>query len=278
MILCALGYGYLSKYVFRRICGLGVTAIGVTSQQIKDHGFSNRFFVIRKDIKKAISFSTHLLITAPPNSEGCVIFNKYANEILNSNVKSIIYISSTGVYGNHNGNWVDEKSLIKANSSYDKRRVKAEKQWKKFCIKHNINLNIVRIAGIYGPKRFINVSEKELIVVLKRNHYFSRIHILDAARLVTKIILENYKNEVWNLADDLPSSREALLSQVIRVKKITKYSTIAFDKYSKNLSEKSKKFWLNNKRVSNHKIKDHFEYKFIFPTYINGVNNLKEYI
>ena len=278
MIVCALGYGYLSKYVFRRICGLGVTAIGVTSKQIKDYGFTNSFFVSREDIKKAISFSTHLLITAPPNSKGCVIFNKFSDKVLNSNIKSIIYISSTGIYGNHNGNWVDEKSLIKAMSRFDKIRLKAEKQWKSFCSKYNINLNIVRVAGIYGPQRFINIDEKKLIVVLKKNHYFSRIHILDAARLVSKIILENYKDEVWNLADDLPSSREALLSEVIKVKKITKFSTISYEKYSKTISDRSKKFWLNNKRVSNNKIKDHFEYKFIFPSYINGIRNLKEYL
>ena len=278
MIVCALGYGYLSKYVFRRICGLGVTAIGITSKQINDYGFRNSFFVSREDIKKTLSFSTHLLITAPPNSKGCIIFNNFSDKVLNSNVKSIIYISSTGIYGNHNGNWVDEKSLIKANSPFDKIRLKAEKQWKKFCSNYNINLNIVRIAGIYGPHRLINVNEKELIVVLKRNHYFSRIHILDAARLVSKIILENYKDEVWNLADDLPSSREAFLSEVIKVKKITKFSTISYEKYSKTISERSKKFWINNKRVSNNKIKDHFEYKFIFPNYITGIRNLKEYL
>ena len=278
MIVCALGYGYLSKYVFRRICGLGVTAIGITSKQINDYGFRNSFFVSRENIKKTLSFSTHLLITAPPNSKGCIIFNNFSDKVLNSNIKSIIYISSTGIYGNHNGNWVDEKSLIKANSSFDKIRLKAEKQWKKFCSNYNINLNIVRIAGIYGPHRLININEKELIVVLKRNHYFSRIHILDAARLVSKIILENYKDEVWNLADDLPSSREAFLSEVIKVKKITKFSTISYEKYSKTISERSKKFWINNKRVSNNKIKDHFEYKFIFPNYINGIRNLKEYL
>ena len=278
MIVCALGYGYLSKYVFRRICGLGVTAIGITSKQINDYGFRNSFFVSRENIKKTLSFSTHLLITAPPNSKGCIIFNNFSDKVLNSNIKSIIYISSTGIYGNHNGNWVDEKSLIKANSPFDKIRLKAEKQWKKFCSNYNINLNIVRIAGIYGPHRLININEKELIVVLKRNHYFSRIHILDAARLVSKIILENHKDEVWNLADDLPSSREAFLSEVIKVKKITKFSTISYEKYSKTISERSKKFWINNKRVSNNKIKDHFEYKFIFPNYINGIRNLKEYL
>ena len=278
MIVCALGYGYLSKYVFRRICGLGVTAIGITSKQINDYGFRNSFFVSRENIKKTLSFSTHLLITAPPNSKGCIIFNNFSDKVLNSNIKSIIYISSTGIYGNHNGNWVDEKSLIKANSPFDKIRLKAEKQWKKFCSNYNINLNIVRIAGIYGPHRLININEKELIVVLKRNHYFSRIHILDAARLVSKIILENHKDEVWNLADDLPSSREAFLSEVIKAKKITKFSTISYEKYSKTMSERSKKFWINNKRVSNNKIKDHFEYKFIFPNYINGIRNLKEYL
>ena len=278
MIVCSLGYGYLSKFVFRRICGLGIRAIGVTSKQLNDQDCNNIFFFRREDTKTAITSSTHLLITAPPNNEGCIIFRNFSKKIFSSNIKSIIYISSTGVYGNHSGNWVDENSLLKTISPFDKIRVRAEKQWKNFCKKYNINLNIVRIAGIYGPQRFININKKDLMVVSKKNHYFSRIHILDAARLVSKIILENYKNEVWNLSDDLPSSREEFLLEVMKVKNIKKISTISFAKYSKTISERSKKFWLNNKRVSNYKVKDYFEYKFIFPTYINGIKNLKDFL
>ena len=278
MIVCALGYGYLSKFVFQRICYLGIRGIGVTSKNIKNTGLSNITFVNRDKIKEALSYSTHLLITAPPDDSGCSIINKYSGQILRSNIKSIVYISSTGIYGNHNGDWVDENSKLLAKSQFDIIRVKAEKQWNTYCKKNNINLNVVRISGIYGPQRIINLNEKRPQVVIKKNHFFSRIHILDAARLVSKIILKNYDNEIWNLADNSPSSREDFLLEAIKIKKIKYFSSISFQEYVGSISERSRKFWINNKRVSNNKVKKYFEYKFVFPDYKNGIKNLKEYL
>ena len=278
MIVCALGYGYLTQFVFNRICALGIKGIGVTSKNINNSEFANIIFVNRDKIKEVLAYSTHLLITAPPDDKGCFIFKKYSSQILESNIKSLIYISSTGVYGNHNGDWVDENSVLNAKSHFDKIRVKAEKQWKKFCKKNNLNLNIVRISGIYGPERIISFNKKKLDVIIKKNHYFSRIHILDAARLISKIILENFHNEIWNLADDFPSSRELFLLEVIKMKNIKNFERIPFEEYEGTLSERAKKFWSNNKKVSNFKVKKYFEYRFIFPNYRGGIKNLKDYL
>ena len=278
MIVCALGYGYLSQFVFKRICALGIKGIGVTSKNINNNECANIIFVNRDKTKEVLAYSTHLLITAPPDDKGCSIFNKFSGQILASNIKSLIYISSTGVYGNHSGDWVDENSLLNAKSQFDKIRIKSEKQWKTFCKKNSLNLNIVRISGIYGPQRIIKYNKKKLDVVIKKNHYFSRIHVLDAARLISKIILENLNNEIWNLADDFPSSRELFLLEVIKIKNIKNFTKIQFEEHEKTLSDRAKKFWLNNKRVSNSKVKKYFEYRFIFPNYREGIKNLKEYL
>jgi len=278
LIVCALGYGYLTQFVFKRICSLGIRGIGVTSKNINNNEFDNIIFVSRDKTKEVLAYSTHLLITAPPDDKGCSIFNKFSNQILASNIKSLTYISSTGVYGNHNGDWVDENSLLNAKSKFDKIRVKSEKQWKTFCKKNNLNLNIVRISGIYGPQRIIKFNKKKLDIIIKKNQYFSRIHVLDAARLVSKIILQNYNNQIWNLADDFPSSRELFLLEAVKIKNFKNFSKIPFKEYEITLSERAKIFWLNNKRVSNFKVKKYFEYRFIFPNYKDGIKNLKEYL
>jgi len=278
LIVCALGYGYLTQFVFKRICALGIKGIGVTSKNINNNEFANIIFVNRDKIKEVLTYSTHLLITAPPNDKGCSIFNKFSSQILASNIKSLIYISSTGVYGNHNGGWVDENSLLNAKSQFDIIRVKSEKQWKTFCTKNNLNLNIVRISGIYGPQRIIKFNKKKFDIIIKNNHYFSRIHVLDAARLISKIILENFNNEIWNLADDFPSTRELFLLEAIKIKNIKNFARIQFEEYEATLSNRAKKFWFNNKRVSNSKVKKYFEYRFVFPNYMSGIKNLKEYL
>ena len=278
LIVCALGYGYLTQFVFKRICSLGIKGIGVTSKKINNNEFRNIIFVSRNEIKEVLAYSTHLLITAPPEDKVCPIFKNYSDHILASNIRSIIYISSTGVYGNHKGALVNENSVLNAKSNFDKVRVKSEKLWKIFCKKNNLNLNIVRISGIYGPQRITKFNRKKMDVIIKKNHYFSRIHVLDAARLITKIILENLNNEIWNLADDCPSSRELFLLEIIEIKNIKNFTRIQFEEYKETLSDKAKKFWLNNKRVSNSKVKKYFEYRFIFPNYRSGIKNLKEYL
>ena len=83
---------------------------------------------------------------------------------------------------------------------------------------------------------------------------------------------------MWNLSDNSPSSREKFLLEIIKIKKIKNFSTISFDEYENTLSERSKKFWFNNKRVSNNKIKKYFEYRFIFPNFRDGIKNLKEHL
>ena len=81
-------------------------------------------------------------------------FHKYKKQIKSSNVRSILYISSTGVYGNHEGNWVDEKSTVKGkDNTASKSRINAEKAWIDFCKKAYLTINIVRLGAIYGPKK-----------------------------------------------------------------------------------------------------------------------------
>ena len=182
LIVGALGYGYLSSFVFRRLCNLGVIGIGVTSKNNNYDHAKNISILDWKQIQKAISFTSHLLITAPPQNKGCPIFNDFSETILKSNIRSVIYISSTGVYGNHNGAWVNENSPIRAKSFFDKNRVIAEKQWQNFCTNNHLSLNIIRLSGIYGPQRILKITKGNPVVVLKENHYFSRVHIFDAAR------------------------------------------------------------------------------------------------
>ena len=95
--------------------------------------------------------------------------------------------------------------------------------------------------------------------------------------MISKIILENFNNEIWNLADDFPSSRELFLLEAIEIKNIKNFARIEFEKYEATLSDRAKKFWHNNKRVSNSKVKKYFEYRFIFPNYRDGIKSLKEY-
>ena len=275
VIVCSLGYGYVSKFLLRELCCSGVTSIGITSKIINKQEFSQTNLNICSiyETKKSISFSTHLVITAPPTDNGCPIYAKYTKDIINSNISNIAYISSTSVYGNNKGNWVNESSDLKGKSRVSANRKLAEKQWIKFCLKHKISYNIFRLGAIYGPDR-LNSFGKIKKIIRKKGHYFSRIHVYDISRIVTKILLTGYKNNIWNLVDNLPSSRESYLLEIANLKKIRNYKIVDYKDEKNQLSKNIKAYWQNNKKVSNLKIKEKTNLQFIFSNYKAGLKNL----
>jgi nucleoside-diphosphate-sugar epimerase len=279
LIISSIGHGYLASFLFKELCAFGALGLGVSSKAtFLNKNLDNFKIFNRCEVKNAISYSTHLLVTVPSNKKGCPVFNNYLNLIAKSNIKSITYISTTGVYGNHKGEIVNEDSLLKARYASDRQRILAEDQWSNFSKNNKNVLNIVRVAGIYGPGRingFLKNSKKKIV---KKNHFFSRIHIFDIARLISKILLESNSNEIWNLSDNLSSTREDLLLEIVKLKKVKKYETINFEEYKVNLSKKARKFWYNNKRVSNKKVKQKLRYCFLFSNYKNGLKSLKYYL
>jgi len=279
LIICSIGHGYLASFLFKELCASGALGLGVSSKEtFLNKNLDNFKIFNRSEVKNAISYSTHLLVTAPSNKKGCPVFNNYFNLIARSNIKSITYISTTGVYGNHKGEIVNEDALLKPRYASDRQRILAENQWSNFSKNNNNVLNIVRVAGIYGPGRvngFLKNSKKKIV---KKNHFFSRIHIFDIARVISKILLESNSTEIWNLSDNLSSTREDLLLEIVKLKKVKKYETIDFKKYKVNLSKKARKFWYNNKRVSNKKVIQKLRYFFLFSNYKNGLKSLKYYL
>ena len=275
MIICSLGYGYVAKYLLRELSYAGVIAIGVTSKEIKKNEClpSNLKIYSSQYTKESINYSTHLLITAPPNEKGCPIFLKYLKDIKNSNITNVAYISSTGVYGNYNGKWVNENSELKGKSKKAKNRKLAEGQWSNFCIDHNLHYNIFRLGAIYGPNR-LNSFGKKKIIIKKEGHYFSRIHVFDISRLIAKILLRGYVNHIWNLVDNLPSSREHYLLELAKLKNIKKYNLVHYKDEQKYLKKITKTYWQNNKRVSNLKVTKEVNQQLLFPNYKAGLKNL----
>ena len=276
MIVSSLGHGYISSFFLKEVASNGVKCIGVTDnpKNKKNNTLENITIVSRAMTIDTINKTTHLVVTAPPKKNNCPILIKFGNEIRNSNIRSVVYISSTGVYGDHKGNWVDEKSTEKGNKNIvNKNRIKAEKSWSTFCKNNEIILNIVRLGGIYGPGR-TNLDSKALTgVLIKENHFFSRIHVLDISRLLVKILFNSNSNNCWNLVDERPSTRKDFVLRIIELKKVKKYSFKNYENL-KNISKTKKRFWEANKKVSSKKVKDRFNYTFLYPSYLTGLKHI----
>ena len=195
--------------------------------------------------------------------------------IEDSKVKWITYLSATSVYGDHKGEWVDEKSETKPTSPNGIARLKAENLWISKKISKNLPIQIFRLSGIYSNEKNILVRLKlgAARLVNKNDHYFSRIHVEDIANLLFESLSKFKSGEIYNLADDKPSSSEELTlhgAKLLNIKNVEKIEVSELE------SEMLKTFYKDSKKVSNKKIKKYFSYNLKFPTYVEGLDHIRD--
>ncbi|MEC8100372.1 MAG: hypothetical protein VX089_04065 [Pseudomonadota bacterium] len=277
MIVGCLGYGYIASFLFKELSANGIKCLGVTNKkEILESPLTEGVSILpRKMTKEVINSSTHLIITAPPRKSICPILSKYNTIIKKANIRSIVYISTTGVYGNHNGKWVSEKSHYEGKmNKLIKNRIGAEKAWVKFAKKLFITLNVLRLGGIYGPERPKLDRKLYENILTKKNHFFSRIHVFDISRLIVKILCNISTSGNWNIVDKQPSTREEFILRIIELKNIKTYNFIDYKENKVLLTEARKRFWEANKKVSSKKAIEELHYSYLFPSYVSGLKHI----
>ncbi len=225
-----------------------------------------------KKLLKDIEKFNHILISTPPvNSKDLFLELLKSNYNILNKSKWITYLSSTSVYGDHEGKWVDENSKLIPNSKKAKIRLNIENKWKK--LSKNYPSQIFRLAGIYSKQ--VNLikrkKKKNSKIVKKKNHKFSRVHIEDIAGFLL-CSLEKFKSgEVYNIADDKPISNEEVLNEILDKHSLKSPTIIEF----KDLENSTlKEFYLSSKQIKNDKAKKFFNYELIYPTIREGLNLL----
>ena len=234
------------------------------SLQFSEHSFD-------KKVIENLKYSNHILVSiAPVNGEDIVIKN-FKNIFDNSKIKWITYLSATSVYGNHNGNWVNENSKTNPTSTNGIDRLNAEKSWLNFAKKKNLPIQIFRLSGIYSNQNNILTRLKtgNAKMIDKKNQFFSRIHVEDIANILFKS-LQNFKSkEIYNVSDDKPTSSEELILHGSKLLNIYKPKVVDLSTIE---SEIVKNFYKDSKKVNNKKMKEFFNYKLKYPTYIEGLD------
>ena len=219
--------------------------------------------------------SDHILISiAPVNGEDIVIKN-FQNIFENSPAKWITYLSATSVYGNHNGNWVDENSNTNPTSTNGMVRLDIEKSWLNLAEKKNLPIQILRLWGIYSNQNniLIRLKEGNAKIINKKNQFFSRIHVEDIANILFKSLQKFKAKEIYNVSDDKPASSEEVIlygSKLLNTKKPETVELTSID------SEMIKNFYKDSKKVNNKKIKEFLNYKLKYPTYVEGLNYIHD--
>ena len=216
----------------------------------------------------------HILVSIPPENQEDLVVKNFSKFIESSKVKWITYLSATSIYGDHNGEWVNENSKTNPISNNGIARLKAENAWVSLEKDNKIPIQIFRLSGIYSNEKNILIRLKlgDVKLINKKNHYFSRIHVDDISNILFKSLSKFKSGEIYNLSDDKPSTSEDVTLFGAKLLNIEKIEKIEVDQIK---SEMLKNFYNESKKVSNKKMKNYFNYNLKFPSYIEGLNYIR---
>jgi NAD dependent epimerase/dehydratase family enzyme len=224
-----------------------------------------------KNLIKNLEASNYILISIAPINGKDIVTTSFQDIFKEKNFKWLTYLSSTSVYGDHNGEWVDETSNTNPTSTTGIHRLKAEKCWMDLAKNHNLPLQIFRLSGIYSNKNNVlkRLKAGDAKIIRKPNQFFSRINVEDIAEILFKSLKKFKAKEIYNISDDKPASSEELILYGSKLLDIEPPEIVELESIE---SEMIKNFYQDSKKVSNKKMKEIFNYKLKYPTYVEGLN------
>ncbi len=222
----------------------------------------------------AIGSATHLLSTAGPGEAGDPVLARYARAIAAApGLRWIGYLSSTAVYGDRGGGWVDEDTQAAPSQPRGQRRMDAEDAWTGLA--DRCAVDIFRLAGIYGPGRsaFNELRAGRARRMDKPGHQFGRIHRDDIAQAVVAAMRQDRPagRRVLNLADDEPSESAAVVTEAARLLGVTPPAPVAFEAALPAMSPMARGFWAENRKVASAKTKLALGITWRYPTFREGL-------
>jgi nucleoside-diphosphate-sugar epimerase len=224
----------------------------------------------------ALDGVTHILVSAPPDAGGDPVLRRCRDELIARahQLAWVGYLSTTGVYGDHGGGWVDEETPRAPLSDRAIRRAEAEDAWLALARDHGVATHVFRLAGIYGPGRnqleaVLNGTAKRIV---KPNQVFSRIHVADIAGVLEASIANPNPGRVYNVADDEPAPPQDVVAFAAELLGRPAPPEVPFEEAE--LSPMGRSFYAESKRVDNRRIKQELGYTLVYPTYREGLTAL----
>ena len=220
----------------------------------------------------ALDGATHVLVSIPPDELGDPACDAHARELLAlTSLRWLGYLSTTGVYGDHQGAWVDETSDLRAREPRSLKRIGAEEQWLALWREARLPVHVFRLAGIYGPGRSaldaVRAGRAQRIV--KPGQFFSRIHVADIARALEASIGRPAPGAVYNLADDEPTAPEAVVEHACALLGVVPPPPVPIEQAA--LSPMAASFYRDNRRIRNARIKAELGLSLLYPSYREGL-------
>ncbi len=281
--LFAFGLGFSAQTLAERLAAKGWQIAGTARDvgkigKLAAHGYEMAQYsgeAGNAALPTALQGTTHLLHSIPPGPEGDPVLAHYRAEIaaLHS-LEWIGYLSTVGVYGHQEGNWVDENTPPKPNSARTEARVEAEQAWLAFGAEIGVPVQIFRLAGIYGPGRsvFDKLKSGTARRVKKDGQVFSRIHVEDIAGVLEASIARPQAGAIYNVADDEPAAPGEVVAYAAELIGVEPPPEVDFAQA--DLTQMARSFYEGSRSIANQRIKSELGVELRYPTYREGLASL----
>ena len=275
MKLLSFGHGYSARALTPLLLKQGWQVTGTTRTEekaavLRQEGVTPVLW--GHDLSAACAEASHILISAGPGSDGDPVLAEYGDVIRETIGQKawVGYLSTTGVYGDHDGGWVDETTALTPSTKRGQLRVDAEAAWQTICPA----VHIFRLAGIYGPGRgpFAKVRNRTARRIIKRGQVFSRIHVDDIAQVLAASIARPNPGAIYNLCDDDPAPPEDVIGHAAELLGLPLPPAEDFE--AAEMTPMARSFYAESKRVRNDRIKRELGVVLRYPDYRTGLRAL----
>lgn len=272
--LLSLGHGFSARALAARLIPEGWHIVGTTRSADKMDEIAatgvEPVLWSSSEIKPLISEFPNILVSTAPGPTGDPVLESWRDDLAKaaSDIRWLGYLSTTGVYGDHQGGWVDEQTPLTPSTLRGQARVATEEAWRAVP---DLAVHIFRLAGIYGPDRgpFAKVRNGTARRIIKEGQVFSRIHVEDIASALELSLSNPKAGAVYNLCDDDPAPPEDVIGYAAELLGLPVPPAIAFE--DADMTQMARSFYAESKRVRNDLIKRELGWVPRYPDYRSGL-------
>ncbi|MBT3372974.1 MAG: SDR family oxidoreductase [Rhodospirillaceae bacterium] len=269
--LFVFGLGYSAQVLTHRQLGKGWNVAGTSRDGVNGTMRFDRQHPL-PDPTGQMAGTTHLLLSIPPDLAGDPVLACHGEVIASlPDLRWIGYLSTTGVYGDHGGGWVDECTPTAPINERSRWRAGAEQAWLEWGRRHALAVHVFRLAGIYGPGRSAlnNLRQGKARRIVKPGHVFSRIHVDDLATVLQASMVRPNAGAIYNVCDDEAAPPQDVITHAAELLRQAPPPEITFAEA--DLSPMAASFYADNKRVRNNRIKDELGVVLKYQNYRLGL-------
>jgi nucleoside-diphosphate-sugar epimerase len=271
--LLNIGHGYSAARLAASLAAEGWQVAGTTRSAAKAAAMAAEGMqaVLWDDdaaMRAALAAASHVLVSLPPDEAGDPFLRRWRGAL--GRPEWIGYLSTTGVYGDRQGGWVDETGELAPVNARSRWRVAAEAEWLALA-GEGLPVQVFRLAGIYGPGRSAldRLRDGTAQRVVKAGQVFSRIHVDDIVQALRASMQRGQPGAVWNLADDEPAPPQDVIAFAAELLGMEPPPEVAFE--DAGLSPMARSFYAESKRVDNRRLRDALGVRLAYPDYRAGL-------